>query len=79
MSTLTGVRSLRFVANEMKLNDHEKILWTDPQCVLSWMKQKEKKDTFVRNRVLEIKDNITFRYISTKIKTTLLSVISIQR
>ena len=79
MSTLTGVRSLRFVANEMKLNDHEKILWTDPQCVLSWMKQKENKDTFVRNRVLEIKDNITFRYISTKIKTTLLSVISVQR
>ena len=79
MSTLTGVRSLRLVANEMKLNDHEKILWTDPQCVLSWMKQKENKDTFVRNSVLEIKDDITFHYISTKIKTTLLSVISIQR
>ena len=68
MSTLTGVRSLRFVANEMKLNDYEKILWIDSQCVLSWLKQKENKDTFVRNRVLEIKDkdDITFRYINTK-------------
>ena len=57
MSTLIGVRSLRIVANEMKLNDHEKILWTDFQCVLSWLKQKENKDTFVRivrNRALEI-------------------------
>ena len=68
MSTLIGVRSLRFVANEMKLNDHEKILWTDSQCVLSWLKQEKNKDTFVRNRVLEIKgkDDITFRYINTK-------------
>ena len=68
MSTLIGVRSLRFVANEVKLNDHEKILRTDSQCVLSWLKLKENKDTFVRNRVLEIRDkgDITFRYINTK-------------
>ena len=68
MSTLIGVRSLRFVTNEMKLNDHEKILWTVSQCVLRWLKQKESKDAFVRNRVLAIKDkdDITFRYIYTK-------------
>ena len=68
MSTLIGVRSLRFVTNEMKLNDHGKILWTVSQCVLSWLKQKESKDAFVRNRVLAIKDkdDITFRYIYTK-------------
>ena len=46
MSSLIGVRNLRFVANEMKLNDNEKILWTDSQYVLSWLKQKENKDTF---------------------------------
>ena len=68
MSTLIRVRSLRFVDNEMKLNDREMILWTDSQCVLSWLKQKEIKDIFVKNRVLEIrdKDDITFRYINTK-------------
>ena len=68
MYTLIGVRSLRFVTNEMKLNDHEKILWTASQYVLSWLKQKESKDAFVRNRVLAIKykDDITFRYIYTK-------------
>ena len=40
MSTLIGLRSLRFITNEMKLNDHEKILWTDS---LSWLKQKKTK------------------------------------
>ena len=36
--------------------------------MLSLLKQKENKDTFVRNRVLEIKDkdDITFFYIYTK-------------
>ena len=65
---MIGVRSLRFVANEMKLNDHGKILWTDSQFVLRWLKQEENKDTFVRTGVLEIKDkdDITFRYINTK-------------
>ena len=36
--------------------------------MLSWLKQKENKDIFAKNRVLEIKDkdDITFRYINTK-------------
>ena len=36
--------------------------------MLSWLKQKENKDIFVKNRVLEIKDkdDITFCYINTK-------------
>ena len=67
MSTLIGVRSLRFIANEMKLNGHEKILWTDSQCVLSWLKHKENIDTFVRNRVLEIKDKNDITFITFEI------------
>ena len=68
MSTLIGVRSLRFIAKELNLEDQEKILWTDSQCVLEWLKQKENGDVFVRNRVNEIikGNDITFRYVNTK-------------
>ena len=52
----------------MKLENVEKILWTDSQCVLKWLKQKENTDVFVRNRVSEItlQNDIVFRYINTK-------------
>jgi len=68
MSTLIGVRSLRFIAKEMNMEKAERILWTDSQCVLKWLKQKDNTDVFVRNRVSEIteKDGITFQYINTK-------------
>ena len=68
MSTLIGVRSLRFIAKEMNMENTEKILWTDSQCVLKRLKQKDNANVFVRNRVSEItvKDDITFRYINTK-------------
>ena len=70
MSTLIGVRSLRFIAKEMNLENQDMILWTDSQCVLEWLKQKENEKTsvFTRNRVNEItkENDITFRYVNTK-------------
>ena len=68
MSTLIGVRSLRFIAKEMNLENQDMILWTDSQCVLEWLKQKENDDVFTRNRVNEItkENDITFRYVNTK-------------
>lgn len=68
MSTLIGVRCLRFISKELKLENTEKILWTDSQCVLKWLQQKENSDVFVRNRIKEIteKDEVEFRYINTK-------------
>ena len=68
MSTLIGVRCLRFIAKELKLEDTDKILWTDSQCVLKWIQQEENNEVFVRNRVKEIteRNDITFRYINTK-------------
>ncbi|MEM7375589.1 MAG: reverse transcriptase domain-containing protein [Bacteroidota bacterium] len=68
MSALIATRALRFIAKELGLNDKQMMLWTDSKCVLDWLKQKDNKDVFVRNRVNEIiKDNdINFRYINTK-------------
>ena len=63
----------------MKSQVREKILWTDSQYVLSWLKKKEIEVTFVRNRVLEIKhiDDITFCYMNTKYNNLPTRVMSI--
>ena len=41
MTVLIGTRSLRFVAKAMRLENAEKILWTDSQCVLQSIKNRE--------------------------------------
>ena len=68
MSVLIGTRSLRFVAKEMRLKNAEKILWTDSQCVLQWIKNRENTSVFARNRITEIINNtdVAFQYINTK-------------
>ena len=53
----------------MKLHKNtERMLWTDSKCVLHWIKNKDGKSVFVKNRVEEIlaESNISFRYINTK-------------
>ena len=68
MSSLIATRALRFIAKELELTDKQMTLWTDSKCVLDWLKQKDNKDVFVRNRVKEIikENDINFRYINTK-------------
>lgn len=68
MSALIATRALRFIAKELGIDGKQMTLWGDSKCVLDWLKQKDNKDVFVRNRVKEIvKDNdINFRYVSTK-------------
>ena len=41
LAVLIGVRAANFVARELRLNIHEKILWTDSQCVLHWLRTKK--------------------------------------
>ena len=41
MTVLIGTRSLRFVAKAMRLENAEKILWADSQCVLQSIKNRE--------------------------------------
>ena len=68
MPVLIGTRSLRFVAKAMRLENTEKILWTDSQCILQWIENREKSSVFVRNRITEIinETHVGFQYINTK-------------
>ena len=66
LAVVIGVRAANFVARELRLNISERILWTDSQCVLHWLKTKKPLSVFVDNRIKEIKQqqNMTFRYIT---------------
>ena len=66
MATLIGTRVLKFIANELGLQN-KMTLWADSKCVLDWLKQKQNDDVFVRNRVDEIikSEDIQFRYVDT--------------
>ncbi|XP_062592781.1 uncharacterized protein LOC134254255 [Saccostrea cucullata] len=68
LAVVIGVRCINFVEKQLKLPVTEKILWTDSQCVLHWIRMKKPLKTFVENRVKEIRNNkdITFQYVSTK-------------
>ncbi|XP_066926074.1 uncharacterized protein [Clytia hemisphaerica] len=68
MSALIATRALRFIAKELGLDNKQMTLWADSKCVLDWLKQKDNKDVFVRNRVNEIikENDISFRYVNTK-------------
>ena len=67
-SVLIDLRNLSFVAKAMRLENAEKILWKDSQCVLQWIKNRENTSVIVRNRVTEIinETDVAFRYINTK-------------
>ena len=66
MGVLIGARAANFVAAELKLPLMERILWTDSQCVLHWLKTKKPLPVFIENRVGEIRSqkDLSFRYIT---------------
>ena len=68
LALLIGVRSLNFVSKELGLTDNRRIVWTDSQCVLNWIKTKKPLSVFVQNRITEIKqsNDLEFWYIYTK-------------
>ena len=51
-----------------RLQNPEKILWTDSQCVLQWIKNGQNISIFVRNQIIEIINEIDveFQSINTK-------------
>ncbi|XP_070550260.1 uncharacterized protein [Ptychodera flava] len=67
LAVLIGVRSLNFVQKELKLPLSNRMLWSDSQCVLKWIRSKRQQEVFVENRLKEIRaeKDIQFRYIST--------------
>ncbi|XP_053380514.1 uncharacterized protein LOC128548907 [Mercenaria mercenaria] len=66
MAVLMGVRCLKFVRDQLKLDIKNMYVWTDSQCVIQWIKSYKDLPIFVRNRVSEIKadEKIKFEYIS---------------
>ena len=67
LAMVIGVRSLKFVEKHLQLPITKKIIWTDSQCVLHWIKSTKPLSTFVTNRIKEIKNanSTEFRYVST--------------
>lgn len=65
MALIIGVRSLEFVKSELRIPIEKTVVWSDSQCVLSWLKSTKQLSVFVRNRVDEIKSHkgIEFKYI----------------
>ncbi len=65
LAVLIGVRLLRFCETQLKIDIQSRILWSDSQCVLHWIKTNKKLPIFVENRLKEIKqvNNIHFRFI----------------
>lgn len=67
-AVLIGVRSLKFVAKHLKLTIIDQTLYTDAQCVLSWINSTKPLSVFVANRIKEInksKEVVKFQYVPT--------------
>ena len=67
LAATKGVRCIKFVQKELKIELSQKHIWVDSQCVINWINSKKALGTFVENRVKEIKQDKDFKmhYIST--------------
>ena len=68
LAALIGMRCLNFVQKELNMDIVSKHIWLDSQCVLCWIESKKSLNTFVANRVKEIKEqtDVQFHYIPTQ-------------
>ena len=67
LAVFIGIRCMRFVAKEINLTTEKKIIWTDSQCLLNWVKTNKPLSIFVKNHIDEIRSepDIVFKYTST--------------
>ena len=65
LAVLIGIRATKFVVDELKLCISKKVILTDSQCVLHWIKSDKQLPVFVQNRVNEIRqlENVSFGFI----------------
>ena len=65
LAVLIGVRAANFLIKELGVNVFKRILWSDSQCVLHWLKTRKPLSLFDENRVKEIlvEKDISIRYI----------------
>ena len=68
LALLIGIRNLKFVSKELKVEIPRITVWTDSQCVLNSIKTNKLPSVFVRNRLTKIKNekNVEFCFIHTK-------------
>ena len=67
LAVLIAIRVANFVTKELRLKITDRILWTDSQCVLYWLKTKKPLSVFVEDHIREIKleKDVTFHYVKT--------------
>ena len=67
LGVLIGTRCLNYVTQHLQVPLTERILWTDSQCVLHWLKSHKPLPVFVQNRLKEITSHsdIKLRYVTT--------------
>ena len=65
LAVLIGTRVTNFVAKELRLSVAKRIILTDSQCVLYWLRSSKPLPVFVQNRVNEIRQekHASFGYI----------------
>ena len=66
LAVFIDIRWMKIVAKEVNLKIEKKIIWTDSQCVMNWVKTNKPLSIFVKNRIDEIRSepDILFKYIS---------------
>ena len=67
LTVLIATIALNYVTNQLQAPVTDRILWTDSQCVLHWIKSLKPLPASVQNRLKEISSHkdVKFRYIST--------------
>ena len=66
LAVLIGVRAIEFVTRELKLPVTKRMVFSDSECVLHWIKSTKQLPVFVQNRVKEIRkeQDLIFSYVS---------------
>ena len=66
LAVVIGVRVINFVTSELKLLITKRMLFTDSECVLHWIKATKQLPVFIQNRIDEIQkeEDLIFGYVS---------------
>lgn len=66
LAVVIGVRAISFVTHEIKLPISKRIVFTDSECVLHWVKTTKQLPVFIQNRINEIRkeQDLIFGYVS---------------
>ena len=54
LAVLIGVRAIKFATRELKLPIAKRMVFSDSECVLYWIKSTKRLPVFIQNRITEI-------------------------